>query len=96
MFSDDAEIFRRLEHGRTLLGPGWKWVESFEDINDDAYEEEEEEVSRASFVESRHGEATQSDKQEYLLMDLGTSVDTRTLQTEAAYQLIVSTFLHPI
>ncbi|GMK54137.1 hypothetical protein CspeluHIS016_0107230 [Cutaneotrichosporon spelunceum] len=66
--SDDAQVRRTLEHGRTLLGPGWRCVESFDDINDDVYEDDEEE--------------------EYVLMDLGTSVDTRTLQTEATYQLI--------
>ncbi|BEJ16943.1 hypothetical protein CspHIS471_0603440 [Cutaneotrichosporon sp. HIS471] len=66
--SDDARIRRTLEHGRTLLGPGWRCVESFDDINEDAFEDEDEE--------------------EYVLMDLGTSVDTRTLQTEATYQLI--------
>lgn len=45
MLSDDAQVFRRLQHGRKLLGDGWKWVESFDDINEDAYEDEEEEVS---------------------------------------------------
>ncbi|WOO76831.1 uncharacterized protein LOC62_01G000446 [Vanrija pseudolonga] len=65
--TDLIGLTKTLESGRTLLGTGWKTVESFDDIDDDEYEEDEE---------------------EYVVMDLGTAMDGRTLQTEAAYQLI--------
>lgn len=42
--SDDAQVHRTLENGRVLLGSGWRCIDSFDDINDDAYEDEEEEV----------------------------------------------------
>ncbi|KAL1413148.1 hypothetical protein Q8F55_000897 [Vanrija albida] len=65
--TDLIGLTKALESGRTLLGEGWKTVESFDDIDDEEYEEDEE---------------------EYVVMDLGTAMDGRTLQTEAAYQLI--------
>jgi hypothetical protein len=43
--SDDAQIHRTLEHGRSLMGPGWRCIESFDEVNEDAYEDDEEEVS---------------------------------------------------
>ncbi|TXT16007.1 hypothetical protein VHUM_00510 [Vanrija humicola] len=65
--TDLVGLTKTLQSGRTLLGTGWKTVETFDDIDDEEYEEDEE---------------------EYVVMDLGTAMDGRTLQTEAAYQLI--------
>lgn len=42
--ADDSEIFRQLREGSTLFGPGWRWVDSFEEVDDDL-EDDEEEVS---------------------------------------------------
>jgi hypothetical protein len=42
--SDDTEVFRKLREGGTLFGPGWRCVDSFEEVDDDL-EESEEEVS---------------------------------------------------
>lgn len=72
-----------IEAGQTLLGPGWTAVEHFDDLDDDEYEDEEE----VSFP--LPGLA---DEKEYVVLDLGTSMDARTLQTEATYQLVVSVF----
>lgn len=72
-----------MENGQTLLGPGWTAVENFDDLDDDEYEEEEE-VRLARFC------GTLTPSQQYVVLDLGTSMDARTLQTEATYQLVVS------
>jgi hypothetical protein len=42
--ADDTEIFRQLKEGSTLFGPGWRWVDNFEEVDDDL-EDDEEEVS---------------------------------------------------
>jgi len=37
-----ADAQRRLEHGRSLLGPGWKEVTTLDDLDPDEYESDEE------------------------------------------------------
>lgn len=82
--AEDAEIRRQLEEGPTLFGTGWRCVDSLEEV-DGEFESDEEEVG------GHFSAATVSDPrpQEYIVMDLGTAMDARTLQTEATYQLIV-------
>ncbi|KAK8858753.1 hypothetical protein IAR55_002982 [Kwoniella newhampshirensis] len=68
-----AEDARRvLEQGQSLFGPGWKHVNSFDDLGEDEddYEDEEEE------------------EEIYVTLDLGETIDAKALQTETQYQLI--------
>ncbi|WVW84885.1 hypothetical protein I302_106920 [Kwoniella bestiolae CBS 10118] len=64
--SDDASRF--LAEGQTILGEGWTHIDNFEELDEDEYEEEEEEI--------------------YVTMDLGTTLDSKALQSENQYQLI--------
>ncbi|RXK40032.1 hypothetical protein M231_02672 [Tremella mesenterica] len=65
--SDQAQ--RVLDEKSSLLGEGWKAVESFDDLSDASdFSDYEEEM--------------------YVTIDLGSSVDVKSLQTESNYQLI--------
>lgn len=57
--TDLIGLNKTLESGRTLLGTGWKTVESFDEIDDDEYEEDEE-VSGCRCERSEHVAAMSS------------------------------------
>lgn len=81
---DQAEQYARTHHG--VLGEGWKEVESFEDLDADEYETDEE-VSICLLTWLSDADVTQV---EYVTLDLGAAVDPKLLQTATTYQLIVS------
>ncbi|WWD18648.1 hypothetical protein CI109_103101 [Kwoniella shandongensis] len=72
MLQSAEDAPRILEQGRSLFGPGWKYVNSFDDLADDEDEYEDEE----------------DDEEIYVTLDLGETIDSKALQTETQYQLI--------
>ncbi|WWC62778.1 uncharacterized protein I303_105375 [Kwoniella dejecticola CBS 10117] len=72
MLQSSEEAVRSLAEGQSLLGPGWTHVNDFDDINGDEDEDEYEEES----------------EEIYVTMDLGTTIDNKSLQNESQYQLI--------
>ncbi|WWC70944.1 uncharacterized protein I206_104896 [Kwoniella pini CBS 10737] len=68
MLQSSDEALQFLAEGQTLLGEGWTHVNDFDNLKENEYEEEEEEI--------------------YVTMDLGTTIDSKSLQNESQYQLV--------
>jgi hypothetical protein len=84
MLQSAEDAPRILADGASLFGPGWKALDSFDDIDEDEYETDEEVPSSPLFVNIAH-----LIQELYVVMDLGTAVEPKALQSDTSYQLIV-------